>query len=203
MTIDRSSNDTQERVLAAIRTAAAPVTADEVADELALHHNSVRSHAAALQNAGLIAQSTRPSGSRGRPSVTYQVTSRGAWTGERDYQSLAAALLSHLRATTAEPITAAREVGHSWGRQLAGDHANATDLITSTLDQLGFEPHRHEDSIELRNCPFRELVDTQGRVVCELHAGLLDGLTEESTTGAELLPFNSPSTCAVRLVCLE
>lgn len=80
--------------------------------------------------------------------------------------------------------------------------ASTRELIRRTLADLGFEPTAvagTDDSVELRNCPFRELVDPRDGVVCALHAGMLDGLAEDSPVDVELLPFTSPQACTVRM----
>lgn len=98
--------------------------------------------------------------------------------------------------------------------------ATARERIVAVLDDLGFEPSAVAESaigaaqatdlpasgasaplesVELRNCPFRELVDPRDGVVCALHAGMLDGLAEETSTDVELVPFTTPQACTVRM----
>ena len=207
---------TRDRVLATIRTAATAPTVEEIATELDVHPNSVRLHTAALREDGLITQDTRPGTGRGRPQVTFRTSDRGAWSGRRDYQLLASLLLDGVAGDDA-----ARQLGLAWGRRMAAgaagvdgdnhDDDNATahvpiastrELIRRTLADLGFEPTAvagTDDSVELRNCPFRELVDPRDGVVCALHAGMLDGLAEDSPVDVELLPFTSPQACTVRM----
>lgn len=228
MSSDVDASSTRDKVLATIRTAPTPPTVEEIAASLNLHHNSVRMHAAALKDAGLITQENRPGGGRGRPQTTYRTSSRGAWTGRRDYHLLASLLLSELDGGSdksggessddpaAATATAARRVGRSWGRRIAGDVGSGgdddvQDRVVAVLDELGFEPTvgmapvadatdaTDEDAaaeIELRNCPFRELVDPHDGAVCALHAGMLDGLAGPDI---ELIPFTSPQACTVRM----
>lgn len=210
MSGDDAPASTRETVLGAIRTAPTPPTVEEIASALGLHHNSVRMHTAALREAGLIAQGSRAGGGRGRPQVTYRTTERGAWTGPRDYRLLASLLLADRVGGSAD----ARRLGLEWGRRLAaakprgGDGRtddDDDDRIVAVLDELGFEPARPpmptpaETRVELRNCPFLELVDREDGVVCAIHAGMLDGLVEGSDTTVDLLPFTSPGTCSVRI----
>lgn len=223
---------TRDRVLTTIRTAATAPTVEEIATELDVHPNSVRLHAAALREDGLITQDTRPGAGRGRPQVTYRTSERGAWSGRRDYQLLASLLLDGVAGSEA-----ARRLGLAWGRRMAAgvdgaprghDHhaphdqdreddddrvdddnaaahvpsAPARERVRRVLDDLGFEPAAvagTAETVELRNCPFRELVDPRDGVVCALHAGMLDGLAEGSPLGVELLPFTSPRACTVRM----
>lgn len=210
---------TRDRVLATIRTAATAPTVEEIATELGVHPNSVRLHTAALREDGLITQDTRSGTGRGRPQVTFRTSDRGAWSGRRDYQLLASLLLHGV-----DDGEAARQLGLAWGRRMAAgvdgtsrghddahDDDNATahvptsstrELVRGVLDELGFEPTAvadTADSVELRNCPFRELVDSRDGVVCALHAGMLDGLAEHASVDVELLPFTSLQACTVRM----
>jgi predicted ArsR family transcriptional regulator len=54
----------------------------------------------------------------------------------------------------------------------------------------------------MRRCPFADLAATQGRVVCGLHRGLVDGALEQLGTPlrvSELVPFAAPGRCLLRL----
>lgn len=195
MSVDRPVG-TREHVLTAIRTASTPPSIDELASAVGKHPNSVRLHVAALRDAGLIGQGSRAGGGRGRPVTVYSPTSRGARAGHRNYEALASVLVDHLASTAEHPESAARNAGRTWGARLADGGVGRT---TAVLDDLGFEPEARGSSITLRNCPFRELVDSHQRLVCALHAGLLDGLAEPDGSSATLLPFTSPTTCTVRL----
>lgn len=210
MTDDSARANTRDTVLAAIRTAPVPPTVEEIARDLGLHHNSVRLHTAALRDAGLIAQDSRPGGGRGRPQVTYRTTDRGAWTGPRDYRLLASLLLAD---RAGGELSDARRLGAEWGRRLAAasprgggdddddDTTGTTHRVMAALDELGFEPTPVPAAgrIELRNCPFLELVDREDGAVCAIHAGMLDGLVEGGRARVELLPFTSPRACTVRI----
>lgn len=221
MTADETLGATRERVLTEIRTAESPPTVDELATTLGLHRNSVRLHAAALQEAGLITQGSRGTGGRGRPQVVYAPTRSGARAGGRNYELLAEVLFDHLRDTEADPAAAARCAGRAWGGRLAeelgesevagvgSDAENEAAVggeVPTVLADLGFEPVGDEATIELRNCPFRELVDSHQGLVCALHAGMLEGLVARARPGDDgadesvtLEPFTSPTSCTVRL----
>ena len=89
--------------------------------------------------------------------------------------------------------------GGSWGERLAaerfGDPVEPVELAAEFLADHGFEPRVDPEQqgegagsagareITLLNCPFRELVDSYGVVVCELHAGLLEGLIQGEQSG--------------------
>ncbi len=204
MTTDAQVSGTREQVLTEIRTAVTPPTVDEIAAALGLHRNSVRLHAAALQEAGLITQDGRATGGRGRPLAVYRPTPRGARAGGRNYEILAEMLVSHLATIEDHPEAAARAAGRAWGDRIATRHRHGPagpgpgggrELVASVLDEMGFEPREAGATIELVNCPFRELVDSHQGLICSLHGGMLEGLAD----GVSLLPLTSPSTCTVRL----
>lgn len=236
MSGDAETTSTRDRVLAAIRTATPPPTVDEIATSLRLHANSVRLHAAALKSAGLIVQDSRPGSGRGRPQVTYHTSTRGARSGGRDYQLLASLLISELEGDDGDRSAAARRIGRAWGRRIMAENAETSagspgattrDRVVAALDKVGFEPissvtgndgtagntgsDADVDEIELRNCPFLELVDPHDGVVCALHSGMLDELAgtyagadadaehDGSRSSVTLMPFTSPQACTVRL----
>lgn len=109
----------------------------------------------------------------------------------------------------------------------APDHdRSARGLLTGYLAELGFQPHPAADAtpgpasaegarrdeaeslpapvvdIELHNCPFQEVFDRSGDLVCAVHAGIMRGaLGAWGHTGVntELTPFVRPRVCRVRL----
>lgn len=194
-----SRPQTRDLVLTQIRTATTPPTVDEIASALALHPNSVRLHAGALEEAALVTRGTRPTGGRGRPLTVYRPTPKGARAGGRNYEILAEVLVDHIAATEPEPELAARAAGRAWGERLAHARRGGTaHVVPAVLTELGFEPDGDLTTIELRNCPFRELVDTHQGLVCSLHAGMLDGLAGDDGR-VTLAPFTGPETCTVSL----
>lgn len=198
---------TRERVLAAIRTSAAPLSIEELAESLDIHANTVRFHATGLEEEGLVAVGRQPTGGRGRPRIVYAPTDLGVRSGKRNYQFLATLLLEHLVATSDQPEIAARAAGRAWGAELAaGQTGSGRDLsrvVVDILAELHFEPVPEPRSrprqVWLNNCPFREAVDAHQQVVCSLHAGMLDGLTAHRAQGVELVPSQGQEACLVRL----
>ena len=203
-----TADGTRDRVLAEVRAGRDALTVDELAERLALHRNTIRFHAAALEAEGLIEQDRRPTGGKGRPRAVYRPTVRGARRGRRNYELLSAILLAHLSAS-GEPVAAARAAGRAWGGTLAAaapsDPDTAERVVVDALDELGFEPRAERagppGEVRLHNCPFRELVDRDRELVCTVHAGLLEGLVGGPRAGAAvaLEPFETPTTCLVRV----
>jgi predicted ArsR family transcriptional regulator len=203
-----TADGTRDRVLAEVRVGPDALTIDELAERLALHRNTIRFHAAALEAEGLIEQDRRPTGGKGRPRAVYRPTVLGARSGRRNYELLSGILLAHLSAS-GEPVAAARAAGRAWGGGLAAvappGPDTAQQVVVRALDELGFEPRAEPagppGEVRLHNCPFRELVDRDRELVCTVHAGLLDGLVGGPGAGAAvaLEPFETPTTCLVRV----
>ena len=56
--------------------------------------------------------------------------------------------------------------------------------------------------IRLRHCPFLELAEAYGQLVCRIHLGLMQGALAElraPVTAAQLEPFAEPDACVIRL----
>ncbi|GAA1531402.1 helix-turn-helix transcriptional regulator [Nocardioides humi] len=199
---------TRGRVLVAIRTAAAPVTVDDLATGLDLHPNTVRFHATALEDAGLVLHESRPTGGKGRPRAVYLPTPQGTRSGQRNYRLLADVLVEDLAATAPDPAEAAHAAGRAWGTRLAAARSRGRrttpGAAVAVLAEMGFDPEprpvRRPREIHLLNCPFRELVDSHQELVCALHGGMLAGLLDVPEGDDPLLrPFATPTSCLVRV----
>ncbi|MFN8098657.1 MAG: hypothetical protein U0Q21_10285 [Dermatophilaceae bacterium] len=204
---------TRARVLAAIRAASGPVDIDALAVELVVHPNTIRFHTAALEEAGLIQRDERASGQRGRPRAVFQPTAAGTRAGERNYRLLAAVLVDHIRDTAADPVPVAIDAGRAYARRsaLSGParrgRRSGPRVVLDLLSDMGFDPEPRPASrpreVVLRNCPFREEVDADQDVVCAVHLGILQGVTDPDQASAQprvvLEPLITPSRCLVRL----
>jgi hypothetical protein len=115
-------------------------------------------------------------------------------------------------ARTAAAVT---RTGRDWGRylveQLPPSHTpTAEDTVarlTAMLDDLGFAPEPAgsgpvPDRIRLRHCPFLELAEEYGKIVCPLHLGLMQGALDElraPVAATRLEPFAEPGACLAHL----
>lgn len=201
--------ETRRRVLAALRASQAPMTIEQLSEELVVHPNTVRFHTATLEHDGLIVAGKQPTGGKGRPRTVYSTTPAGARAGSRNFELVSTVLLAQLGATAEDPMAAARAAGRAWGAaraSRAGGLRSSTRVLLDVLDDIGFEPRpvpsRRPTEIRLYNCPFRELVDDHQELVCSLHAGLVDGLASEhpDASRVELIPTPAESSCVVRLL---
>jgi predicted ArsR family transcriptional regulator len=135
-------------------------------------------------------------------------------TGARSYRLLAQILLSHLSAGP-EAGAAAEDAGRAWGRFLIDrpspfQHLSAEEAaarLTTLLTDLDFAPEPRGSApvpeiIQLRHCPFLELAEEYGPLVCRIHLGLMQGALTElhapvTVTGLE--PFAEPDACLAHL----
>lgn len=209
------SDDTRRQVLATFRGAGSALSVDDVARALALHRNTVRFHARALVESGLLTQDTERTGGKGRPRAVYRPTVLGARSGERNFELLSTILIEHVAATAPEPTAAATAAGRAWGAQLsaAARPQPADERVFDFLADLGFEPVRPDppdtSRLHLHNCPFRELVDAHQDIVCAVHRGLLEGLVtsapappaaDHAPPTVTLEPFTTPAHCTVAVI---
>lgn len=210
-------NPRRREILEQLRAAGTPLSVAEVAERLGVHPNTVRFHLDALMADGEIEQSTEPPKGPGRPRTVYAPNPGMDRGGARGYQLLARMLLSSLAARGSEAGAAATEAGRAWGRFLVEApppyrHPTASDSaarLTALLDELDFAPEAEgggEDGvpqrIRLRHCPFLELAEEYGQLVCPLHLGLMQGaLAELGTplTATGLEPFAEPDACLAHL----
>lgn len=189
------SSSTRRSLVSALTAAGAPMTAQELAAPLGVHHTAVRQHMAVLAQAGLVAVVQLPPEGRGRPKVAYRAT------GEPDpYQRLAGML-----ADAAADRTTPREAGRRHGRAIALAGDDPVAVLTAETERLGFRPRvadrRGTIELVLQACPFADVAATAPQVVCELHRGIAEGVAE-ATGGLEVVDLRAadPRTAGCRLV---
>ena len=187
--------DAALRVLRSLAAAEGPVTITALTAELGGHPNSVRMHLEHLVSEGFAVEEPAPTGGRGRPPRAYRATVAGLQVAGQDDtwdgSSALVAALAEQFATGPEPVAAARELGRRWGRRLR--HADAG--LLATLAAQGFTPRTCDDGIELRTCPLLATARQLPQVVCSIHQGLIDELSDDPL---RLLPFARPGACVLR-----
>jgi len=133
-----------------------PQTAPRLAEDVDLHHNTVREHLERLIDDGLVVRTTEHRTVRGRPQVLYSAANGldGASARARAQTDDAIALGRAYR--QAFPASAA-------GADTAGADADADadaqlDVLEDYLDRCGFEPRVDRPGLEIRlTCPFGDL----------------------------------------------
>jgi predicted ArsR family transcriptional regulator len=215
--MERSSDRPRRRsIVELLRQADKPLGVAEVAERLGVHANTARFHLDALVAEGVAERSLEQPSGPGRPRTVYAPHAGMDRAGVRSYRLLAQILLSRLAAEGREGGEAAREAGRGWGRYIAEpplphrtpSATEATDRLTALLDDLGFapEPEASDEAvpavIRLRHCPFLELAEEYGSIVCPAHLGLMQGALEEMrapVAATALKPFAEPDACLVHL----
>lgn len=205
---------TRRRVLATLQDGAGPLSAAVVAERLGLHANSARFHLDALVAAGMAERRRADRDTRGRPTILYAASAAAPSVAPRSYRALAQILVAHLAAQPS-PDVAAAQAGESWGRDLARTPgtgrpprtaAAAARAVVDGLSGVGFEAgvagRGASTRVDIRPCPFLELVQQHGAVVCAVHRGLMTGLLDElgaPVTVRSLVPFAEPGRCVAEL----
>lgn len=154
---------TRLRVLTAVRSATDPVRVDQLAQELAIHPNTVRFHLESLQAEGTVERSEQRSGGRGRPSAVYAATPAAGWLGRRDPVLLSQILIEGAENSAADGSSAqVWEAGRRWGRERAAggdsgagagaaadaDSGAVREAILRHLEETGFEPGAERSDAE-------------------------------------------------------
>lgn len=207
----------RREVLEFVRAAGDAPGAAEVAEHLGVHPNTARFHLDALVADGRIEQRVEQPSGPGRPRTVYVPHAGMDRGGSRGYRLLARMLLSNLTSQDADAGRAAMETGRTWGRFLSqapspGQHLTADQAarrLTALLDDLGFAPTPASPApdgtptlLRLYHCPFLELAEEYGQVVCPLHLGLMQGALAELAAplaATALEPFAEPDACHARL----
>lgn len=192
-------------MLRALRATTGPIGVAALAERLAIHPNTVRFHLDALEQEGLVARTTRPARGRGRPPVLYRSVGAGAHPA-RHYELLADVLVTAIADDPGARERAAR-AAHARGRRYAeaaaDGPADPVERLVGYLGEAGFAPDRASaDVVELHNCPFREVVDREDAIACDVHAGMMRGALagwRAKVAVAELEPFVRPGVCRARL----
>src|SRR4051812_43366677 len=163
-------------VLLLARRAPAPVTADEVASELGLHHNVARARLDRLAAAELLTvtrkrRSGRVGPGAGRPSNVYAVPPEleALEIPRRGYEHLVALMLELV--PMADRPQALRRTGERFGRRLAEragikpvrDPAKGLARMCEAVAELGFQASVEEadargGTIATPTCPLRPLL---------------------------------------------
>lgn len=215
--IVRSSEESADRrsdVLRVLRAANAPMSIVAIAEELAVHPNTVRFHLDNLFRDGRVERVEPDRGSPGRPPLMFRAVRQMDRGGPRRYRLLAE-ILATAFAADSDPSTKALAAGRAWGRRLdfrsatsgAAGAEESIDHLEVLLDELGFAPERRETDgqrqIGLRHCPFLEVAEARTSVVCPVHLGLMQGALENwgaPVAVDRLDAFAEPDLCLAHLV---
>ena len=133
-------------------------------------------------------------------------------TGPTNYRLLASILTGYV-AGRPDAAAIAAQLGRSTSPALmppaqhrAPSKTRAVTELVQLLAELGFEPEPANGprtrEIRLRHCPFQNLAEQHGEVICSVHLGLMQGaLTamRAPVTVDRLDPFVEPDLCVAHL----
>ncbi len=166
-------------------------SAQELADTLGLHANTVRLHLDRLREAGLVEVEAVHRGTVGRPSHVYSLAPGAPGLG---FDPPSYTLLAGLLAALAERVGAegeeATEIGRKWGIEAARRtrSRSCVKALTAELNRLGFQPVCETSGtvtdIAFTHCPFRDLAEAYPELVCNLHRGISEGIVAEVGGGS-------------------
>lgn len=173
-----------------LSSAAEPCTAQELADRLGLHPNTVRLHLERLRAVGLVTVEADHRGTVGRPQHQYSVHRSSVGEQGSAYPALAA-VLATLASDQGVDSDAAFEAGRAWGRTSDPDASarteSAVERLSGGMRRVGFslavEVAADQTRITFADCPYRDLAELHPDLVCNLHRGLCEGLIESSAGG--------------------
>lgn len=194
------------RVVRVLRDAADPLSAQQVADALGLHHSGVRVHLNALVECGVaVCEAGEPRG-RGRPTLFYALApdpdSRQA-AGHRELVRMLMGLVSRMGLGPEDM----ESFGMGQAYQVCAQGGGLPEL-RDALARLGFSPEAvpgpEPRDLVLHHCPFAAGVEAPGgELICALHRGLAKGIADVSGSGAEVVELveEDPRTagCLLRL----
>jgi predicted ArsR family transcriptional regulator len=175
---DRMLGSTRGRIIALLRRG--PRTVNELADELSLTDNAVRTHLAALERDGLAAFAGVRRGV-GKPAHLFALTDEAQALFPRAYGVVLRTVLDVVRrAHPPEQVDAlVAEVGRRLAEPFAradGDAARRAEAAVAVLAELGGVAEARVEGSRVRirgfGCPLREAVDDHPEV-CRIAAALL------------------------------
>ncbi|MGE2724767.1 helix-turn-helix transcriptional regulator [Mycolicibacterium pulveris] len=198
----RTAGQQRQRVLGLLQTAAGPVDAQHVADELRIHVTTARFHLTALEDQGLIRRGggIKAAGA-GRPRLTYELAP------SLDYADIVSLFAAHLGGTASERERRALRIGADLAHRVrvarAREETTIADLVVATLGELGFQAHSvlnsfDEVTLKICTCPLAEVAATAPEVVRGIQQGLIQEVIDcnVSATGARYRVVVTPDARA-------
>jgi predicted ArsR family transcriptional regulator len=157
-------------------------TVDDAAKAAGVHRTVAHGHLERLVALGYLAVGQRR-GRSGKPANLYRLAGQqiDLSVPVRRFARLAGLLAEGLQPRGQEGIEAAREAGRRYGASLVNGPADSPQAVLRELSPLGADyVMADDDQVLARNCIFRQACAVAEDVVCELHAGLLEGAFQQA-----------------------
>ena len=202
-TISALQDPTRRRILLDFYVHEREWTASEVADAVGVHRTVARDHLERLVALGYLVSSQRR-GTSGKPAKLYRIAGRQIELSYpvRRFARLSALLARGLQESS-DGIRIAHETGRRYGASLVDKPADSTESVLAELAPLGAEyTLAADDEVIARNCIFRQACELAEAVVCELHAGILEGAMQMAGLGLRIQAFRNYAEkgCAYRVL---
>jgi predicted ArsR family transcriptional regulator len=178
-------------------------TAAEVAEAVGVHRTVAHSHLERLVALGYLVSSQRR-GTSGKPAKLYRLAGRQVDLSYpvRRFARLSALLAEGLQAAS-DGVALAREAGRRYGASLVSKTAKSPESVLGQLSPLGAEYRlAGDDEVVAQNCIFRQACEVAEDVVCEVHAGILEGAFQRAGLDLRTEAFHNYAEkgCAYRLL---
>jgi predicted ArsR family transcriptional regulator len=174
-TVSALQDPTRRRILLDFYVHQPEWTTADVAAAVGVHRTVAHAHLERLVALGYLISSQRR-GTAGKPAKLYRLTERQIELSypTRRFARLAALLAQALRGSP-DGIGAAREAGRGHGASMVTKSAHSPESVLRELIPLGAEYVMSDGDVVARNCIFRQACQQAQDIVCELHAGILEG----------------------------
>jgi predicted ArsR family transcriptional regulator len=202
-TISALQDPTRRRILLDFYVHQPEWTAMEVAEAVGVHRTVAHGHLERLVALGYLLSGQRR-GTSGKPAKLYRLAGRQIDLSYpvRRFARLSALLAEGLRGAPGG-MRAAHEAGRRFGASLVSKPADSPETVLGQLAPLGAEYRlAREDEVLADNCIFRQACEGAEDVVCELHAGILEGAFQRAGLELRTEAFRNYAEkgCAYRLL---
>jgi predicted ArsR family transcriptional regulator len=179
-TISALQDPTRRRILLDFYVHQTEWTTAEVAEAVGVHRTVAHAHLERLVALGYLVSGQRR-GTSGKPAKLYRLTGRQIELSYpvRRFARLAAELAQALRGVS-EGSDAARQAGRRYGASLVTKPADSPESALHQLAPLAADYTFADGEIVARNCIFREACERAQDIVCEFHAGILEGALRQA-----------------------
>ncbi len=156
-------------------------TVDDAAKAVGIHRTVAHGHLERLVALGYLVVGQRR-GKSGKPANLYRLAGQQIDFSfpVRRFARLAGLLAEGLQTRGQEGIEAARDAGRRYGASLVNKLADSPQSVLRELAPLGADYVIADHEVLARNCIFRQACAVTGDVVCELHAGVLEGAFQQA-----------------------
>jgi predicted ArsR family transcriptional regulator len=208
----------RRRLYRYVQASGRAVGRDEAAMAASISRNLAAFHLDRMAEAGLLEVEHRRLSGRsgrgaGRPAKLYRTGSQRLSISlpTRRYSlasQILAAALEERRAGESGSAAARRiagRIGAELGEELRDRVRRRADyplgLAEEAVRELGYEPWRDADRLDLRNCPFDELAEAHRNLICPMNQALLAGLLPALGAAGVAAdgPRQRPHGCCVQL----